>query len=490
MAETTSSTSEYLQSLSSIRERCGLLASHGESLEHFTLNTDKIDGVVEYVIALMSRDYGSVDEIPPHSRWRHFDAGGVKRVDGLIATWRAEGVGIVEVVTRLLDLFVVGVLLDAGAGAEWKLKVESEGTTYTRSEGLALASLGWFQAGGFSGSRGQSGGQSRVDAEGLLNVTSSQLETYFQVTSQNPLVGVKGRTGLLNRLGTVLQTHPRFFEFKGSLRPGNIIHFLVPGLADSTRDPVDAHNLPVHAVPIDKLWEVVVTGFSGVWPPTRSSYDSKSLGDVWPCRALASIHSNLRTTANTSANASKTLLALDPAADALLPFHKLSQWLTYSLMEPLALLNIIFPDASKMTGLAEYRNGGLFIDMSVITLKSPAAVANGVNVYDDLVVEWRGLTVALLDIVAERVRKQLGLTEAQLPLAKVLEAGMCPLFHSLFCFGPLIFSLIMICFTFNLCMEHLHYISVPHQCLSFWVEAPYFHTPLSISHRFQRLLFS
>ena len=38
-------------------------------------------------------------------------------------------------------------------------------------------------------------------------------------------------------------------------------------------------------------------------------------------------------------------------------------------------------------------------------------------------VEWRALTVALIDRLADLVRAKLGLTPEQLPLAKVLQGG-------------------------------------------------------------------
>ena len=42
---------------------------------------------------------------------------------------------------------------------------------------------------------------------------------------------------------------------------------------------------------------------------------------------------------------------------------------------------------------------------------------------DEFIVEWRALTLALLDELAPRVRTQLNRTEAELPLACVLEGG-------------------------------------------------------------------
>lgn len=50
----------------------------------------------------------------------------------------------------MIDLFVVSVLLDAGAGDKWKYKEPNSGETYTRSEGIAVASLYMFLAGEFS----------------------------------------------------------------------------------------------------------------------------------------------------------------------------------------------------------------------------------------------------------------------------------------------------------------------------------------------------
>ena len=67
------------------------------------------------------------------------------------------------------------------------------------------------------------------------------------------------------------------------------------------------------AVQIDTLWEIVVSNLSGVWPAARTKIDGVSLGDVWPAECLAK----------------------EGATDGedLVPFHKLSQWLSYSLIE-------------------------------------------------------------------------------------------------------------------------------------------------------------
>jgi hypothetical protein len=68
------------------------------------------------------------------------------------------------------------------------------------------------------------------------------------------------------------------------------------------------------------------------------------LGDCWPHPALKG----------------------EQPEDGYVPLHKLSQWLTYSLIEPLDVPAFAVTDVHELTGLAEYRNGGLFIDMGVL----------------------------------------------------------------------------------------------------------------------------
>ena len=91
---------------------------------------------------------------------------------------------------------------------------------------------------------------------------------------------------------------------------------------------------------IETLWSVIVNGLAEVWPPTRTSVNGVSLGDVWPCEVL------------------KSPGTADDSTEHLVPFHKLSQWLTYSLIEPMIKISgINFEGVEHLTGLPEYRNG-------------------------------------------------------------------------------------------------------------------------------------
>ncbi|MBC7941361.1 MAG: DUF1688 family protein, partial [Chitinophagaceae bacterium] len=113
----------------------------------------------------------------------------------------------------------------------------------------------------------------------------------------------------------------------------------------------------------------------------------------------------------------------DPTTGGWVPFHKLSQWLTYSLLEPLQWAGVKVTGLEALTGLPEYRNGGLLLDGGVIVPRDLRLLGKVWKPADDFIIEWRALTVALLDEVAERVRQRLGKTAEEMPLACVLEGG-------------------------------------------------------------------
>jgi hypothetical protein len=105
------------------------------------------------------------------------------------------------------------------------------------------------------------------------------------------------------------------------------------------------------------------------------------------------------------------------------PFHKLSQWLSYSLLEPLERQHITVTDLEDLTGLPEYRNGGLFIDTGVLLPTDKDYASKPYAVDSEFIVEWRALTIVLLDMLATLTRSELKLTEKELPLAAILQGG-------------------------------------------------------------------
>jgi hypothetical protein len=117
----------------------------------------------------------------------------------------------------LLDLFLVSVLLDAGAGTTWSYKSIESGRIYKRSEGLAVASLEMFKAGLFSSNSSQ---PCQVDGEALKMLTVDIMSRALQVSEQNPIAGLEGRTNLLIRLSSALNNTDLF---GADARPGNML---------------------------------------------------------------------------------------------------------------------------------------------------------------------------------------------------------------------------------------------------------------------------
>src|SRR5262249_29203399 len=152
----------------------------------------------------------------------------------------------------------------------------------------------------------------------------------------------------------------------------------------------------------------VLTHLGPIWP-SRLTLGDVALGDCWK-------HSAMKGPFTVGGQ-------FGDATTGLVPLHKLSQWLSYSLIEPLQWAGIEVIDIDGLTGLAEYRNGGLFIDTGVLTLRDPAAAQREHTVDSELVVEWRALTVALLDRLADVVRKKLNMDRESLPLARILQGG-------------------------------------------------------------------
>lgn len=360
------------------RAQAMLALAEADGLRHFTVDLARLDDTAAYVASVVRAAYPDL-RIPHHARWRHFAVGGIDRWESLRAA--LADLGAAEVARARVELCVVSVLLDAGAGG-WRYAEPGTGLTFSRSEGLAVASLRAFETGLFAAE-----GEMRADAGGLARITASALARAFQVDEGNPLPGLEGRAALLRALGTALLARPDLFGHDDP-RVGRLFDHLAEGRATvAARDILAA----------------VLDGFGPVWPP-RIVLAGRSLGDVWR-------HPDLP-------------LAGGPEGSAgLVPFHKLSQWLTYSLIEVFEDAGIAVTGIEALTGLPEYRNGGLFLDLGVLRLRDPKLAETKLPPEHPAVVEWRALTVALLDRVAPPLRARLGRDEAALPLSRLLEGG-------------------------------------------------------------------
>jgi hypothetical protein len=384
-----------LRSPATIRERCAQVTAfvtRGASA-HFTVDRSRLPAVAQRVARLTRARYPDL-KIPYHSRWRHFEAGGVDRKAELDA--RLAGRSQVALARARIDLALVSVLLDAGAGGAWRYRECETGQEFARSEGLAVASFRAFMAGRFSSDVGD---PLRVDASALVRLDGRSLAEAFQVGPDNPLVGLEGRAALLNRLGEALRSQPQVYTAIG--QPGHLFdalthHRHAPELQHHHPRPATHHRQVAAARVLGALLETL----SGIWP-SGQTLGGVAIGDVWPHVAAGG----------------------DGPDAGWVPFHKLSQWLAYSLLEPFEWSGVKVSGLGDLTGLPEYRNGGLLLDAGVIRPRDAEFARHAYRPQDAWTVEWRALTVSLLDELAPGVRAELGVDADTLPLACMLEGG-------------------------------------------------------------------
>ncbi|HYW15129.1 MAG TPA: DUF1688 family protein [Allosphingosinicella sp.] len=356
-----------LLSASAVRERANEmleLALAGD-VDGWAVDLRRLDAAAD-LTALATREAYPDLAIPYHARWRHFVAGEPQLPNGDPA----------ERARAAFDLVILSVLLDAGAGPGWSYSDPVDGRTFTRSEGLAVASQRLVE----SGALGTSG-------TALAALDEDVLALGFQASGSNPLAGLGGRTALLRRLGAQVLARPDLFATEDEPRPG--------GLYDLLASRAAGGRLPAPAI-----LEALLEALGPIWAD-RLVLDGVPLGDCWRHPAIRR----------------------DDSSDGLVPLHKLSQWLAYSLIEPLEAAGIRVVDVDGLTGLAEYRNGGLFVDLGVLNLTDPEAAMRPHEVSDPLIVAWRSMTVALLDRMAPLVRERLGVGAQDFPLARMLEGG-------------------------------------------------------------------
>ncbi|KAI8092103.1 hypothetical protein BDF21DRAFT_377193 [Thamnidium elegans] len=403
---------EFLLSLRAVRERCFKVqeAAVKSKLNHFDIDESKLQDMAQFIISFIKRDYDDPSQIPAYGRWRHFDVGGKPRLQTLINSWSNIGTDATEQTRRVLDLLVIAVLLDIDPGQNnWSFREKISNRVYKRREGIAVAILEMFNSGLFSVNPNQ---PHRVDAEALSNLTMDKLLTGFQTESMS---GLEQRIELLKHLAKTLQDRPDYFggELGHIPRPGNMMDYLLshPTTIKTRKGPL------IH---LETLWPVVYE-IGELWTVSQEKTrgGTLGLGDVWPCPSLGE--------------------------NQFVPFHKLSQWLVYSLIEPMEkLMGAIIEGTEQLTPLPDYSNGGLLIDTGFLTLKK-TDYERGITNYrqnsllpgqpkiemiptfemsDPVVIEWRALTIAYLDLVAERVRSTMKLSKKTLSLTQLIEGGI------------------------------------------------------------------
>jgi hypothetical protein len=396
-SRTTDDSARSLLSAAAVRNtsrRVLALAIDG-CLEDWRVDRARLQPTADFV-AQVVRDRYPTGQPPFHARWRHFVFSGRDLWSEICArrSWETPAAAA----RAAFDLAITSVLLDAGAGPTWRYHdIGLTGLTVARSEGLALASLRWFERGGLSDEPLRD--PLRADAAALSRVDAAAVDQAFQTGADNPLQGAHGRAALLNRLGQAVLQRPDLFASADVPRPGGLFDALVRRASEASDAP-SRSGAPGGRVAAAVILEVLLEGLGSIWP-NRPVLDGVPLGDCWsfaPLRGPRPI-------------------------DRYVPLHKLSQWLAYSLIEPLEEAGLRVCDLGGLTGLAEYRNGGLLVDMGLLVPRDAGAFSRVHDVSDPFVVGWRSATVALLDELAPLVAARLGFGAEEFPLARVLEGG-------------------------------------------------------------------
>ena len=426
-----------------IRARCAnvLRSVENGASAHFKLDRSRLPAAAERVAAELLRSYPDL-QLPSAGCWPLFDAGGVPRLAELAQA--LAGRSAAQTVQAQVDLTVVTALMAGHAGEAWcyseatavarqalpahrqdrndllaqldqaaagRLAAEPAaepavsqavsqaaappgGASLQGREGLAVATLRAFMAGAFSAHPDD---PLRADAKALALIDPAAMRAIFQARPSNPLLGLEGRAAMLARLGqTLLALMAHTSASSGlSARPCLLYERL----------SANTNTLTASA-----LLQDVLRSLGPVWDGVnRSRVLGLPAGDVG---------AHLWAGAGTGGNQQ------DAATGGYVPLHQLAQGLCLSLVQPLQTAGLAITGLDALSGLPGPASAGFFIDAGVIVPRQASTCTRTWKTADEGVVEWRALTVVLLDELATLVRRLLDKTALQCPLASLQQWGI------------------------------------------------------------------
>ena len=248
-------------------------------------------------------------------------------------------------------------------------------TKHSRSEGIAIAIYDMFVSGFFSSSIKN---KYQVNSSILTYLRFRIFSEKFQNTINNSIIGIKNRHSLLINLGKTLK--------KNKLsRPSDFF---------------DKYNIN-DTISVKELWNFIVNDFKDIWNIYNKD-DKETIGDIWthPYLKIPCIEKS-----------------------ELMPFHKISQWIIYSLIDVIKNYgNYKITDTMILSALPEYRNAGLLLEYQVITPKNRLAFSKIYTIKDTFVVELRGLTIAILEYLLNDINSERSIEE-KYSMSEFLENG-------------------------------------------------------------------
>lgn len=374
----------HLRTTPEVRTRCARLLAGVRTTgsRWFEIDDKALQVAARDLASVLQRQFPRL-HVPLHSVWRLFGQDGVDRQGHL------EQLLLTQPPTHRtharLDLAAVVVLLCTAADDCEPYTEPATGHRFAGATGRAVATLHAFTAGLFSSDPQR---PFQADARGLRGIVTDRLAAALQVHDRAGLRELGRRAILLRRLGELLSEQPEVFGEEG--RPAGIFDIIVSpyghGVAHTA--DVDAHD----------ILSQLLTTLSGLWPG-GGEIGGTLLGDCWRHR----------------------LAQGDGLSEGWVPLHATLQALARSFLEPFLRAGVQVRGIGGLTATADRHVCQWVLDTGALRLRDPQAAGARWTCADEIVVEWRALSLALLEEIASRVRELLTRDEQGLPMGCILE---------------------------------------------------------------------
>ncbi len=348
------------------------------SLEHVSVDTSKLDQALIRVLETTKQTYPDF-QIPPYGVWRQFEAGGVDRWSALASAREFQTAD--ELLAAAADLAILAAYMITRTAAGWTYEDTMAGTVSTGRQAVALAAINMFAAGSFSSDVSD---PFRVDADALIRLETEELAASLQWDAEKDADLLRKLQRHLKRFGEALALRSDLFGEGQSTRPGT----LLVKLGSEGWGSVDATAI------LDRLLQSLAPLWEG-----GAAQGDVAFGDSFSYSAMS-----------------------EPDTKGIVPFHLTAQEMVYSLVEPLAWAGYEVDELDTLSGPTDIEHVALFVQTGVLSFKDEDAQLSDEQAANRMI-ETRAVTGALIDRLADMLRKELEVEPEQLPLSCILEGG-------------------------------------------------------------------
>lgn len=373
-----------LRTTHAVRERCARLLAHARTRGSawFDVDEDAMRSSAREVATTIRHDFPRLN-VPVHSVWRLLGQDGIDRREQLEQP--LQQLTPAERTHARLDFAVVAVLLSTAMGSASPYTEPATGRRLAGEAGRVVGTLHAFNAGLFSSDPQR---PFQCDAHGLRGVVTDQLAGVLQVHPPEAQEALGRQAVLLRRLGELLSEQPEVFGEDG--RPAGVFDVIVspyghgiPHTAD-----VDAHD----------ILSQLLTTLPGLWPGA-GQLGGVALGDCWRHGDAGG----------------------DGPSREWVPLHATLQALALSLLEPFFWGGVQVRGIGGLTAIADRPLCDWMLETGVLRLRDERTASSDWTCGDAVVVEWRALSLALMEEMAPLMRDFLGCERSELPMGCILE---------------------------------------------------------------------